>query len=143
MRIDTPHLILVNIIARRLRSQVDTAAHPHRLIQVNTPHHSLKFIRVNITAHHLNLTQANTAALRHRLIQVNTVDLHLNSNRSSREESLPIPWNKTWIGCASAPLLLLPIQVFPVPLLQMDIPMKSKVVLLPLRLELELGLELQ
>lgn len=157
----TPPLILVSMVARRLRSQGDTAAHPHRLIQVNTAHRSLRFIRANTaahslnltqantTAHHLNLTLANTVAPRHRLIKANTVDLRLNgillpchsSNKSSQEESLPTPWNKTWIGCASAPLPLPPIQVSPVHLLQMDIPMKSKMVLLPLRLELELGLQ--
>jgi hypothetical protein len=47
------------------------------------------------------------------------------SSKNSQEELLPTPWNKTWTGCASALLLLLPTQVYLVLLLPMGIQMKS------------------
>lgn len=123
-----PKLILVNIAARLPRPiRVNTAVQHPRLIRVNTAVRLPRLILVNITARHL------------RLILASTVDplpkctLHLgyssNSSKNSQEEFPLTPWNKIWTGCASAPLLPRPTQVYLVLLLQMGIPMKSKVVL--------------
>lgn len=157
------------MVAHRLRLILDSTVAQHlKLIQVNIAARHFKLIRVNTAARHPRLILVNIAARRPRLILVNiivhrlrlilasTMDpppkctLHLgyssNSSKNSQDEFPPTPWNKIWSGCASAPLLLQPTQVYLVLLLPTGIPMKSKVVLLRLRQQqqpLELELEPQ
>lgn len=118
--------IRVNIVVRRLRR-----------ILANTVPHNPRFIRVNIAARNPRLIQDNIAA--HRLrYQGHTADhhpkytLHLgysNSSKNSREGFPRTLWNKTWTGCALAPLPLPPTRVYPVLLLRIGIPLKSEAVL--------------
>lgn len=78
----------------------------------------------------LRLIQVNTTILRHSLSQYQHCSSSSNKN-NNRPESQPMRWSKTWIGCGSAPRLLLLTPASLGPPHRMVIRMKSRVLPLP------------
>jgi hypothetical protein len=118
--------ILVNTVVPRLRCPGPMVARRHKFIRVNIAARRPRLIRANIAAHHLRLILASTMDLHPN----RTLQLGYSNSSSNNQDEFPLtPWNKTWTGCASAPLLLPPTQVYLVLRLRMDTPMKSKAAL--------------